>query len=253
MIRFLPYYTRPVGPAKPKYSSLRRIAGPFHCPSLLIFPFALSLSKGHPFMVRQAHHERTTAANVNNQKTRPALRADCIQRTMGPLPKGDRNAQGRSQAGAHERRDPAHPLRLGYRRPGRVDVDDQRLHPFLRLRSGAPPSRPRRHGVELCRSGVRFQPSMVPLRLRRPVGRLGRRPLRCPPHNGCRRIALHHRHDAHRHHDPYMAVLSLLRNHPGHRNDHLPSAAYNPGRVGGSGPTWAWRWALSSLSRASES
>ena len=31
--------------------------------------FVLSLSKGHPFMVRQAHHERTTSETLENEKT----------------------------------------------------------------------------------------------------------------------------------------------------------------------------------------
>ena len=31
--------------------------------------FALSLSKGRPFMVRQAHHERTTLVTLNNEET----------------------------------------------------------------------------------------------------------------------------------------------------------------------------------------
>ena len=31
--------------------------------------FALSLSKGRPFMVRQAHHERTTLVTLNNENT----------------------------------------------------------------------------------------------------------------------------------------------------------------------------------------
>ena len=105
------------------------------------------------------------------------------------------------------------------------DVDDQRIHPLLRLRPGAPLARSRRHGVELRRRRVCLQPSMVPVRVRRSGRWLGLRPLRRPPHHVPGSVALHRRHDADRHHDPTVAVLPLLRHHPGHRNVHLPSAS----------------------------
>ena len=35
-------------------------------------PFALSLSKGRPSVVQQAHHERTGQHTVENRKTLPA-------------------------------------------------------------------------------------------------------------------------------------------------------------------------------------
>ena len=39
--------------------------------------FALRLSKGRPFMVRQAHHERTTLVTLNNEKSLTPNRDFC--------------------------------------------------------------------------------------------------------------------------------------------------------------------------------
>ena len=44
------------------------VQGLFTVVSSFILSFALSLSKGRPFMVRQAHHERTTPVTLENEK-----------------------------------------------------------------------------------------------------------------------------------------------------------------------------------------
>ena len=46
-----------------------RRGAPFHFRLVFDLSFVLSLSKGRPFMVRQAHHERTTRVTLNNEKS----------------------------------------------------------------------------------------------------------------------------------------------------------------------------------------
>ena len=54
---------------KVKSRKSRGDAGSFRFRLVFNLSFALSLSKGRPFMVRQAHHERTTLVTLNNEKT----------------------------------------------------------------------------------------------------------------------------------------------------------------------------------------